>query len=107
LKPVREECLQGAFPVQIEYLNEPVKVRADFEGGRTRPLLFKRAGRVYRVERLAASWADRECSYGESSSGEKGARVFYFSVESEGAVYQLSWHVLDNLWYVDAVMMEG
>jgi hypothetical protein len=85
------------FPVQIEYLNEPIKVRADFEGGRARPLLFKREGRVYRVDRLAASWEDRD----------NGAKVFYFSVESEGVVYQLSWRVLDNLWYVDAVMMEG
>jgi hypothetical protein len=49
------------------------------------------------VERLAASWEDRG----------RGTRVIYYSVESEGAVYQLSWRVLDNLWYVDAVMLEG
>jgi hypothetical protein len=83
--------------MQIEHLNEPIKVRADFEGGRARPLLFKRGIKVFRVERLAASWEDRD----------GGARIFYFSVESEGAVYQLSWRVQDNLWYVDAVMMEG
>lgn len=83
--------------VQIEQLNEPVKVRADFEGGRARPILFKRGRKVFRVERLAASWEDRE----------GGARIFYYSVEAEGAVYQLSWRVQDNLWYVDAVMMEG
>lgn len=83
--------------MQIERLNEPVKVRADFEGGRARPLLFKRGERVFRVERLAASWEDRD----------GGAKVFYYSVESEGAVYQLSWRVLDNQWYVDAVILEG
>jgi len=83
--------------VHIEYLNGPVKVRADFEGGRARPLLFKRGRQIFRVERLAASWEDRD----------GGARILYFSVESSGAVYQLSWRVQDNLWYVDAVMMEG
>jgi len=83
--------------VQIEYLNERIKVRADFEGGCAWPVLFKRGSRTFRVERLAASWEDRD----------NGAKVFYYSVESEGAVYQLSWRMLDNLWYVDAVMMEG
>jgi hypothetical protein len=83
--------------VQIEYLNEPIKVRADFEGGRARPLLFKHGERTFRVERMAAFWEDRE----------GGAKVLYYSVEAEGAVYQLSWRVLDNVWYVDAVMLEG
>ena len=83
--------------MQIEHLNERIKVRADFEAGQARPILFKRGDRIFRVERLAASWEDRD----------GGARVLYFSVESEGAVYQLSWRVQDNLWYVDAVMLEG
>ena len=83
--------------MQVENLNERIKVRADFEGGTTRPILFKRGVRVFRVERLAATWEDRD----------GGAKVCYFSVESEGAVYQLSWRVQDNLWYVDAVMLEG
>lgn len=83
--------------MHIEHLNECIKVRADFEGGCARPILFKRASRVFRVERLAASWEDRD----------GGAKVCYYSVESEGAIYQLSWRVQDNLWYVDAVMMEG
>jgi hypothetical protein len=83
--------------VQVEYLNEPIKVRADFEGGRARPVLFKHSGKIYAVERLAASWEDRD----------GGAKVLYYSVESEGAVYQLSWRVQDSLWYLDAVMMEG
>jgi hypothetical protein len=82
--------------MHIEYLNERTKVRADFEGGRAQPVLFKRGNRTLRVERLAASWEDRD----------GGAKVFYYSVEAEGAVYQLSWRVQDNLWYVDAVMMD-
>ena len=83
--------------MQVEHLNECIKVRADFEGGRAVPVLFKRGSKVFRVERLAASWEDRD----------GGAKVIYYSVESEGAVYQLSWRVQDNLWYVDAVMLEG
>ena len=83
--------------MHVESLHEPIKVRVDFEGGCARPLLFRRGSRVYTVERLAASWEKRD----------GGARVLYYSVESEGAVYQLSWRVQDNLWYVDAVMMEG
>jgi len=83
--------------VQVEYLNEPIKVRADFEGGRARPVLFKHAGRVYAVERLAAAWEDRE----------GGARVLYFTVEAAGAVYQLRFQTADGLWYLEAVMMDG
>ena len=90
------ECF-GASLVQVEYLNEPIKVRADFEGGRVRPILFKHGGKVFAVERLAAAWEERD----------GGGKVFYYSVESQGAVYQLSWHVQDGLWYLDAVMMEG
>jgi hypothetical protein len=83
--------------VHIEHIHEPIKVRADFEGGKAQPLLFKRNAHTFRVERLAASWEDRDA----------GTRVCYYSVESEGSVYQLSWHVQDNLWFLDAVMMEG
>ena len=83
--------------MQVEHLNECIKVRADFEGGRARPVMFKRAGRTFKVERLAASWEERD----------GGDKVIYYSVESHGAVYQLSWRVLDNLWYADAVMLDG
>jgi len=83
--------------MNIERLNEPTKVRVDFEAGQVRPILFKHSGRTCKVERQASTWEDK--------SG--GAKVVYFSVEFESSVYQLSWRVLDNLWYVDAVMLEG
>lgn len=83
--------------MNIERLNEPTKVRVDFEGGQARPVLFKQSGRTRKVQRLAATWEDRA----------GGARVVYYSVESDGAVFQLSWRVLDNLWFIDAVMLEG
>jgi len=46
--------------MRVEQINEPVKVRADFQGGQVRPLRFKRHGKEHRVKSVNACWETRE-----------------------------------------------
>lgn len=80
-----------------EELHEPVKVRADFSGGTATPLAFKRSNRTYRIERVNSRWV----------SGPPGARVRHFSVEAEGATYELSLRTQDMAWVLETVTLEG
>ncbi len=82
----------------IERLDEPVKVRADFQGGVIQPLLFRRGAVSHRVVAVNARWEDRE--------GQQ--KIHYFSVSvASGDVYQLHFRAGDLLWYLDSVMMEA
>jgi hypothetical protein len=82
----------------IEQLAEPIKVRADFQGGTIRPVLFRRGAALHHVVEVHARWEDRE--------GVQ--KIHYFSVSvAAGDVYQLSFHAGDLLWYADSVMLEA
>jgi len=84
--------------VQVEHLNEAVKVRADFQGGKIVPVVFKRQNKRYRVVQVNAAWEDREGTQ----------KLYFFSVTADsGDVYQLRLNGKDMIWYVDLVMMEG
>jgi len=83
--------------MQITALNEPVEVRADFRGGAAHPRLFRRKNEVYKVNRINAVWKDTEGQF----------RIYFYSVESGGSIYQLRWRTQDNLWFIDHVIVEG
>lgn len=83
--------------MEYELLEDPIKVRADFNAGKVEPLMFKRHGRVYRVSELHAWWKD-------ISTGEK---IFFFSVTAEGDVYHLRWRREDDTWTLHAVVIDG
>ena len=80
----------------VENLNEPVKVRADFEGGVIVPLAFKRNGKTFHITRVNTSWKDREGTFVR----------YYFSVEAEGTVYELHLDSGDMGWILDRVCVE-
>lgn len=83
--------------MQVVELHEAVKVRADFQGGRIRPLLFRRGERVYAVRRVNTSWEDREGKH----------KNFFFAVSVDsGEVYQISLRTGEMVWYLESVMME-
>ena len=84
--------------MRLERLDEAVKVRADFQGGRVTPQLIKRGSQELHVARVTARWEDR-----------KGAhKVHYFSVQvASGDVYELEFHSGDLLWKLNSVMLEG
>jgi hypothetical protein len=84
--------------VHWEKLEEPVKVRADFQGGEITPLRFKRGPTELKVTRVNSRWKDRA-----------GKRCLcYFSVTTHsGDIYQLRFDTGDLAWRVDSVMYEG
>ncbi len=84
--------------MQWETLDEPIKVRADFQGGEVTPLLFRRGANQVRVVRVNTRWMDRE-----------GRRALhYFSVTAEsGDIYQLCLDAGDLTWRAQCVMYEG
>jgi hypothetical protein len=84
--------------MRVEELHEPVKVRADFQGGKIRPLLFRRGEKIFSVRRVNTSWEDREGTH----------KNFYFAVSvGTPEVYQLCLKSGDMVWYLESVMMEG
>jgi hypothetical protein len=84
--------------MRLERLDEAVKVRADFQGGKITPLLIRRGAREIKVARVTARWDDRRGAH----------KVHYFSVQAEsGDVYQLEFSSGDLLWKLDSVMLEG
>ena len=83
--------------MQVMELHEAVKVRADFQGGRIRPLLFRRGDQVYTIRRVNTSWEDREGKH----------KNFYFAVSvGSGDVYQISLKGGEMVWYLESVTMD-
>lgn len=84
--------------MRLERLDEAVKVRADFQGGRIAPLLIKRQAQDLKVHRVTARWEDRRGAH----------KIYYFSVQvPSGDVYQLEFHSGDLVWKLNSVMLEG
>jgi len=82
--------------MHIEALNEAVKVRADFHGGRVRPLLIRRGEAVYRVVRVNGTWEDREGRH----------RIFWYSVTADtGDVFRICLKTAEMLWWLDSVVL--
>ena len=83
--------------MRVEELHESVKVRADFQGGRIRPLLFRRGDKVFNVRRVNTSWEDREGKH----------KSYYFSVNvGTSEVYQLRLETGNMVWFLESVMVE-
>ena len=81
-----------------EAIDEAIAVRADFKGGTTTPVAFRRGAREHRVVRVNARWTDRAGRHPR----------FYFSVTVDsGDVYQLNLHGGDMVWWLDSVTLEG
>lgn len=82
--------------MKVELIQEPIKVRADFAGGRITPLAFKRKHEAYPIEKVHCSWRDKQ-----------GQEVSYgFSVQAAGDVYELRLRLSDMTWWVEKVMLE-
>jgi hypothetical protein len=81
-----------------EPLDEPVKVRADFQGGTITPVLVRRGEARLSIRTVNTRWHDAR---GRS-------RLCYFSVTADsGDVYQLCFDTGDLTWRLAFVMFEG
>jgi len=85
--------------MNIEDLDEPVVVRADFSGGAVTPRRFKRttpgAGRTYTVTAVNGRWVDREGAH----------PTYHFSVQAEGDTYYLCLTTADMVWRLEKVIV--
>jgi hypothetical protein len=85
--------------MNIEDLDEPVVVRADFSGGTVTPRRFKRAGsgagRTYTVSAVNGRWVDREGKH----------PTYHFSVQAEGDTYYLRLTTADMVWWLEKVIV--
>jgi len=82
--------------MNIEQINEPVKVRADFQGGRIRPLKFKRGVQEHVIRTVNAHWETRE--------GRRKLHYFSVTIES-GDVCQLYFNSEELVWWLDSITM--
>jgi hypothetical protein len=81
-----------------ERIDEPIKVRADFQGGAVTPVLFRRGSDRHVVRAVNTRWHDT------LSRG----RVCYFSVTADcGDVFQLCFDTTDLTWRLESVMFDG
>jgi hypothetical protein len=84
--------------MRAEPLDEPVKVRADFQGGTITPVLVRRGETRLAIRAVNTRWHDVR---GRS-------RLCYFSVTADsGDVYQLRFDPGDLTWRLEFVMVEG
>ncbi len=84
--------------MRVERLDEPVRVRADFTGGRATPVAFQRGTQQLRVLRVNSRWEDRV--------GRQPLYYFACSVES-GDVYELCLNAHELTWRLTSVMLDG
>jgi len=87
--------------MNIEDINEPITVRADFGGGKVTPRMFKRvgaaAGHTYKVTTVNGRWVDREGDH----------PTYHFSVQADGDTYYICLTTVDMMWRLEKVMVGG
>jgi len=81
----------------IEEIGEAIRVRADFAGGKARPVEFRWGRRNYRVKTINGEWADR---HGDGYS-------LHYSVQAGGETYFLHFSSNDVQWWLDRVILPG
>jgi hypothetical protein len=85
--------------VNIEDIDEPIVVRADFAGGTVTPRAFKRpgagAGRTYAVSAVNGHWVDRDGRH----------PVHHFSVQAGGDTYYVCLSTIDMTWRLEKVIV--
>jgi hypothetical protein len=83
--------------MNVEQIDEPIRVLAVFSGGGVRPLRFRRAGRTYRINAVNGQWVDRQ---GDSYS-------LHFSVQVGGETFLIHFSSREVQWWLDQVVVEG
>ena len=87
--------------MQIERIDEPIRVRADFQGGDLAPIYFQRGHYRYRVVKIHTKWIDREGIF---------PRI-HFALDAEGeadsGTYELHFNTKELSWYLDSVALPG
>ena len=85
--------------MRVEKLDEPIRVRADFQAGEIYPLYFQRGIHRYRVLKVHTRWLDREGVF---------ARI-HFAIEArseaDSGTYEMHFNSKELSWYLDRVVV--
>lgn len=74
-------------------IGEKIKVVSLFENGQVKPLLFSWQNRIYKILQIAFS-------YSKNVGKEK---IFYFSVETEGGGFEISFNREKFGWELERI----
>ena len=82
--------------MNIESIDEPIRVLAVFSGGRCHPLRFHWGSRAYKIDRVNANWIDRGgASY-----------ALHYSVQVGDETYCLHFAAGEVQWRLDKVISD-
>jgi hypothetical protein len=82
--------------MNIEKVEEPVRVFAVFSGGEVNPVRFQWAGRELDVFAINGRWLDRR---------HGGGCTYHYSVQSGEETYYLHFSSGDLQWWLDQVVV--
>lgn len=81
--------------MNIEKIDESIRMLADFSGGTCRPVKFSRKNRSYTIDAVNAQWIDRH----------GGTLALHYSVQASGQTWFVHFNVNDVQWWVDQVVV--
>ena len=82
--------------MEIQPIGEPIRVVAEFLGGRAEPLRFSWSGRTYEIAAFNGQWVDRHA---------QGYRLCY-SVQAGDQTWYLHFDSVGVQWWVDQVILD-
>ncbi len=82
--------------MNIESIQEPIRVLADFSNGACAPLRFRWGTRTYRVDRVNGRWIDR--------AGD--ALALHYSVQVGNETFYLHLDTKEVQWWLDKVIAD-
>lgn len=85
--------------MRVERLDEPVRVRADFQAGDILPVYFQRGPLRYRVTKVHTRWVDREGVFPNIHFALEAAS------EADSGTYELHFSAKELSWYLDRVVL--
>lgn len=79
-----------------EKINEKIEVLGDFKGGSVIPRVFKLKNKVFKIKKVHLAYQEREGKFIN----------YYYSAETEGAIYKLKFNNGSLVWEVEETWVE-
>ena len=82
-------------------IKEKIQVVSLFENGQIKPILFSWRKRIYKILRIVFSYSKGSSSAYSKDIGRE--KIFYFSVETEESIFEISFNVNRFSWEIEKV----
>ncbi|HUS47087.1 MAG TPA: hypothetical protein VM098_03125 [Phycisphaerae bacterium] len=90
--------------MNIERIDEPIRVLAVFSAGRIDPLRFRWGRRTYKIGRINGRWTDRS---GDPSTGlGAGGYSLHYSVQVGNETYYIHFSSAKVQWWLDQLIAD-